>query len=96
VVWNQSAAIERVADRVNFVQVELGDRGSSRVPTLWSGVGEAYEMAQLAWELMSQEARKIGDENTRLTKVVNSLEDELRSSVSAMTHLADRVEKAEG
>jgi len=45
---------------------------------------------------MSQEACKIGDENTRLTEVVNSLEDELRSSVSAMTRLADRVEKAEG
>jgi hypothetical protein len=93
---NQSAAIERVAGRVNFVQVELGDRGSSRVPTLWSGVGEAYEMAQLAWDSMSQEARKIGDENARLTRTVNSLEDELRSSLATMTRLADRVKRAEG
>jgi hypothetical protein len=92
---NQSAASEHVADRINFVQVELGDRGSSRVPTVWSGVGEAYEMA-LAWDSMLQETQKIGNENGRLHRMVLALEDELRSSLSVMTCCRTGLSKSKG
>ena len=85
----QSAAIEKVADRVNVVQNELGDRGSSKVPTVWSGVGAAQDMAKLALDRVEEESRKVCAENEALQGLVASMGAELRASQAATARLTE-------
>jgi hypothetical protein len=93
---NQSAALARIADRLNMVQAELGDRGSTMVPTLWAGLGTAQDAAQEALNRSKVEVEKVRAENEVLHGLVSRQSTELRAAETRAALIADRLEALEG
>jgi hypothetical protein len=91
----QTAAIEGVADKVNMIQKELGDRGSSTVPTLWAGVGAANDAARVALDRAKEEIKEVRAENQDLRGVVTRQADDLQAALAVMRSLGERLETTE-